>query len=140
MKTRKKETYRHGVGRVYLSATLATLSVIIAVLLLHNSFYRLVYYAMTTAAITALVFELKNRFTGRTISFPSKKTHNTESQQLEGRTSWKALFGLLLLLLACLIMPLALAFVLPPEAWVILVVSFSTAVSLAEVFFYLSTR
>ena len=139
MKPRKKEAYRYGVSRVYLSAMLAALSIIIAALLLHNSFYRLAYYAITTAAITALVFELKNRFTGHT-TFLSTKTQNTDSQQSEGRSSWKALFGLFVLLIACLITPLALAFVLPPEAWVILIVSFSTGVSLAEVFFYLSRR
>ena len=139
MKPRKKEAYSHGVGRVYLSATLAALSVIMAALLLHNSFYRIAYYAITTAAITAVVYELKNRFTGRT-TFLSTKTRNAGSLQPEGRTSWKALFALFLLLFACVIMPLALPLVLPPEAWVILLVSFSTGVSLAEVFFYLSRR
>jgi len=140
MNPRKKGTYRHGIGRVYWSATLVALSVLMAALLLHNSFYRLAYYAVTTAAITALIFELKNHFAGRTTSFLSTKTQNTDSPQLEGQTSWKALIALFLLLVACVIMPLALAFVLPPEAWVILLLSFSTGVSLAEVFFYLSRR
>jgi hypothetical protein len=113
---------------VYLSATLTILSIIIAGLLLQSNSYRLLYYGLLTAAITAVVFELKTHFAGWNTSFQS------------AQESLKPVVVLFLLLFAVLIVPLALAYFLPAEVWVILIVSFTTGLSLSEVVFYFSRR
>jgi len=116
-------------GRVYLSTTLTILSIIIAgLLLLPTNPLRLLYYGLLTAAITAVVFELKTHFAGWSTSF------------LSAQESLKPVVVLFLLLFSVLIVPLALAYFLPAEVWVILIVSFTTGLSLAEVVFYISRR
>jgi uncharacterized protein (TIGR02246 family) len=54
--------------------------------------------------------------------------------------SWKILMLVFCMLLAALFVPLFLAWVLPSEAWFVLIVSFTSGVSIAEVLLYLHMR
>jgi hypothetical protein len=141
VKPREKRKYPHGTGRVYLSATLAALSVILAVLLLQSSLYFLVYYALVSAAMTTILFVLKIRFPGRLTSTQAQESSNTDSFQPEERTtSWKTLSAVFLILLSALLIPLSLALILPADVWVILITSLTSSVSFAEIFYYLYCR
>lgn len=141
MEPRRKAKYPHGVARVYLSLTLAAVSVILALVLLQSSLYYLLYYVLSVLAMSILILALKIHFSGRvkpTSESDSDKTNSLEPSR--GITSWKTLFAIFFILLACLLLPIALAVILPPEVWIILIVSLTTSISVAEVLFYLYSR
>jgi hypothetical protein len=101
----------------------------------------LAYYILTTAIITASVFVLKIHLYTR----PERAEAPTNEDQVSVNNkkrlgSWKTLMLIFCMLLAALFAPLVLAWVLPSEAWFVLIISFTSGVSIAEVLLYLHMR
>lgn len=110
---------------------MVVLSVILAFLLLRDPFW-LAYCFTSIIIATAAIYILKTRF-----SFLPEAEDSQEA--LKSRTRWRALL-FFLLLLAIFIVPLVFAMFLDPYIWFILIISFTSGISLAEVFVYLQTR
>ena len=133
----KKRRYPHTSLRVYISAVTSALFVILAVLLLQSNLIYFLYYFICTFLIAATVFLLDIHFLLVRASKPSgEKILPTE----KGASQWKAFLLLFCILLVSLIVPLFLAQVLSPEIWFVLIISFTSGTSIAEIFFYLRTR
>ncbi len=109
---------------------MVVLSVILAFLLLREPFW-LVYCFISVAIATAAIYFLKTRF-----SFLPEADDSQES--LKSRTRLRALL-FFLMLLAVFLVPLVFAMFLDPYVWFILIISFTSGISLAEVFVYLQT-
>jgi len=137
---KRRPQYPSGMLGVYTSGILSMLSVVLAVLLLADKPWLLLYYLILSAFITAVVFTAKNYI----ISVRAAKQYKDNMVQTEemkdGGTRWSMLivtfFGLLLII----VIPMALARFLDPAFWIILIVSFTTGVSVAEVFLYLHLK
>lgn len=137
---RTRPKYPSGITGVYVSAMLSVLSVALAVLLFNDKPWLLLYYSIFSVLTTALVFELKNRvlYVRRSREYEDDPVKTND--QGKGGTRWRLLFTALVLLLLMITVPLALAYVLDPAIWVILIASFTTGVSVAEVTLYLYLR
>lgn len=136
----KKRTYPSRMSGVYLSAIIVAWSVILAFLLLQNTLL-LFYYVSSASLIAAIVFLLKIRSLNRPLFANAQRIQKKDSLQPEDeRVSWKVLILVFMMLLAALFIPLFLAWVLPGEAWFVLIISFTSGVSIAEVLFYLYLR
>lgn len=133
----KKGKYPYSRLRVYTSVATAVLSVILGVLLLESMPIFLLYYFICTLLIAAIIFALN--FHLLFIRAP-KPSEETILQTEKGASQWKALILLFCILLASLLAPLLLTQVLPHEIWFILIISFTSGASIAEIFFYLHTR
>lgn len=127
----KKGRYPHTRPRVYVSAATVVLSVILGVLLLASKPIFLVYYFICTFLIAAIIFVLNLRL--YSIRLP-------KSSEEKGASQWKALILLFCILLAAALAPLFLAKLLAHEVWFVLIISFTSGASIAEIFFYLYTR
>jgi hypothetical protein len=137
---RRKGAYPSRMSGVYLSSIIAVWSVILALLLLQNV-PLLAYYVLTTVIITASVFVLKMRLYTRpklAEAPPDEEQILVKSEKRRG--SWKMLLLVFCMLLTALFVPLFLAWVLPSEAWFVLIISFTSGVSIAEVLLYLYMR
>lgn len=125
-KSMGRKQYPHKMSTVYLNATTAFLSAILAFLILDSPYTWLLPYSICTSIVTVIVFIFKN--------------HLFQTEESGERTStWKALL-VLLVFVACLFLPLLLAGILDPHIWFILLVSFMSGFSTSEVIFYLHTR
>lgn len=121
---------------VYLNATTAVVSVVIAFLILGSPYTWLLYYAVFTSIVTAIMFIFKKSLIKTQVPGLSD-SGNIRSQK---RTfTWKTL-PIFIVLIACLFVPLLLAGFLDPYIWFILLVSFASGVSTSEVILYLHTR
>lgn len=130
------KNYPYSENRVYLSAAIAGSSIILALALLFGQPLLLIYYALSTIAFTAITFLLKRRlYTSLMMDKDEEKT-----REVEERTPWKALLLVLFVSLAFLIAPLLFAQIISGSVWVIMVVSFTSGVSISEVILYLQMR
>ncbi len=140
MKPKRKGQYPSRMSGVYLSAIIVVWSVILAFLLLQNTLL-LAYYVLSTVLIAVTVSLVKIRSLTHPLFSSSPKIPQQDSLEAEGkRVSWKVLLLVFCMLLAALFTPLFLAWILPGEAWFVLVISFTSGVSIAEVLFYLYLR
>jgi hypothetical protein len=140
MGKRRKGAYPSRMSGVYLSSIVAVWSVILALLLLQNV-PLLAYYLLTTAIITASMFVLKMHLYTRPKLAETQTNKEQMSVKGEKRPgSWKTLMLVFCMLLAALFVPLFLAWVLPSEAWFVLIISFTSGISIAEVLLYLHMR
>lgn len=132
-----KGRYPYARARVYISVATAILSVILTALLLGKTPVWLLYYSICTFLIAAIIFMLNVRLLSiRLLKFSREERLQTD----KGSSQWKALILLFGLLLVFLFVPLLLTRVLPPEIWFIIMASFTSGASIAEIFFYLQTR
>jgi len=133
----KKRRYPFSRTRVYISAVTSVLSVILAVLLLQGNLIHFLYYFICTLLIAPAIFVFNVRFLIAKASKPSReKILPTE----KGASQWKTLLLLFGILIVSMIVPLFLAQVLPPEIWFVLIISFTSGASIAEVLFYFHMR
>jgi len=142
----KRVVYPFSRGGLYMSIVLAVLSVLLALVLLTPDLILLVYYALVTSVITAVVFALKiglisiyvsrlgRSLTRRTAAQEHKE--EAEESPREG-TNWRALFLLLALTLAIIFTPMALTQFLNPYVWFMLVISLTSGISFGDISFYL---
>ena len=132
---KKRLRYPHGKSRVYLSATLTVLSIILAFLAL-RSLLSFLYYLGLTIVLVAVVLVLKMRF----FSVEMSESSDEESSETESKMqSWKSLLILFGVLIISILLPLLLAR-FHPEIWFIGLISYISGVSVAEILFFLITR
>lgn len=117
--------YPHGNIRVYWSATLTVLSVILAILILPK-LELLLSYLLLSALLTAILLAFKMRFL----------RHSEVSETESSAFGLRSLLILVIVLVVALAVPLLLA-PLYPELWFISLISYTTSVSVAEVLSFL---
>lgn len=134
---RKRRTkYPYGKVRVYWSAIITALSIILALLLLKSPLL-LLYYLVLTLVLTAVVLALKIRF----LRMRVPGVREEELSETESRAHrWRSLLILFGLLMVFLFLPLLLAKFVHPESWFVSLISYTSGVSTAEVVFFLITR
>jgi len=125
-KSMGRKRYPHKMSAVYLNATTAILSAILAFLILDSPYTWLLPYLIGTSIVTVIVFMFKNRL----LQIQDSGKHTS---------TWKMLL-IFLAFVACLFVPILLAGVLDPYIWFILLVSFTSGFSTSEAVFYLYTR
>ena len=137
---RKRPKYPFRTSAVYTSVILSVLSVLLAILLLSEEPWLLPYYLISSVFITAIVFSAKNYILSVRESKQYKDDMVQTKEEEEGGTRWGLLLATFFGLLLLIAIPLVLANFLDPVAWIILLVSFTTGVSFAEVVLYLYLR
>ena len=128
--------YPYSESRVYLSAVIAGLSIILALALLLGQPILMIYYFLSTIIATVITFLLKRRL----YTFISTDKNEEKTRENEERTPWKALLLALLMSLAFLVAPLLLAQILSGTVWFIMIASFTSGVSISEIILYLQMR
>jgi len=127
-------------ARTCFNVVTAVLSVFLAVLLLHfypewPSLY--LGYFISTFVITAAAYLLRIRLS----KIGEAELQENDSNKIEERhTPWKGFVSYFFVLLAFLFVPLLLAGVLDSKIWFILIISLTSGISIAEIFFYIRTR
>lgn len=137
-KARKRHTeYVYSKFRVYWSATITVMSIILALLILHTQPISLFYCLVLTVLLIGVVLALKMRFLRVRTPEPSGgELSETES----GGLRWRSLLISVVVLIALLSLPLVLARLIDPLFWFISLISYTASVSAAEVLFFLITR
>lgn len=137
-KARKRHTeYVYSKFRVYWSATIAVMSIILALLILHTQPISLFYCLVLTVLLIGVVLALKMRFLRVRTPEPSGgELSEKESVGLR----WRSLLISVVVLIALLSFPLVLARLIDPLFWFISLISYTASVSAAEVLFFLITR
>lgn len=128
---KKRIRYPYGKVRVYLSATMTVLSIILAILLLENPLSFL-YYLGLTIVLVAVVLALKMHFMHLKMPESSEEESETESK-MQNRKALLVLFGVLIVSIS---LPLLLAR-FDPEIWFVVLISYVSGVSVAEILFFL---
>jgi len=127
-------TSNSGKVKVYISATLATLSIVLSLLVLTEIFLLLSYFVFTFL-LTTVIVALKICFL---LARKSQSLKNV--QEIKDNQRWKIILLLLFFIIA-LIAPVLFLAVLPPVSWFIGLNGFVSAVSLSEVvLFYYARR
>jgi L-asparagine transporter-like permease len=129
-----KQRYPHSTRRIYWSAIITVLSVLLAFLLLHDAFWLLLYLS-NSFVFTAALYVVKTRIL-RMEDEPSNDSDETKP----ARSYWKSMLLTLLVLLAIAAIPLLLAGFLPPYLWFTLLISFTSGTSISEIMLYLRMR
>jgi len=137
--TSTKKRYPYAKNRVYGSAIIAALSMLLAALMFQSdpalAFYYLLYSTLSTAVFTVATFELKKRLYPLLVDSSSM-----EDDSKNELGTWKRLLLVFSMLIASITVPLLLALALGGAAWFILMISFILGVSLSEIVFYLIAR
>lgn len=131
-----RKGYPYSKSRVYLSAAIVILSVFLALTML-ETVSQLLYYLFSTLIATVATFLLKMRL------YPLITSQKLETEQDQTETNhapWKALLLAFSMLLLFLLVPLLFAGLLTGPVWFILIVSFTSGVSISEIVFYFQTR
>ena len=128
--------YPYSKNRVYLSAAIAGLSMFLAVALFVNEPLLAAYYFLSTTGITIVTFLLKRRL----YTLLSARENLEGERETEEGTPWGILLLVLLMSIAIFVAPLFLTQVLSATVWFILIVSFTSGVSISELILYLQTR
>jgi hypothetical protein len=143
---KNRVVYPFSKGGLYMSIVLAVLSVFLALVLLTPDLILLVYYALVTSIITAVVFALKigmiSIYVSRLWKSLTRRTaaqeHKKEAEESPREsTNWRALLLLLALTLAIIFTPIALSQFLNPYVWFMLVISLTSGISFGDISFYL---
>lgn len=132
----KRELYPHSKSRAILNAVVAVLSLILAVLLLAGETILLLYYAAAAVVFTLATFYVKTRLYISLIT----KEQSQEMQNGAPQGSRKNLLIAFLMILFMLTFPLLLAGFLPPAAWFIIIVSFTTGIGASEMIIYMRSK
>ena len=128
--------YPYPEKRVYLSAAIAGLSIILASALLSNQPILIIYYFFSTITFTVITFLLKKRL----YTFILMDENEENADKNEDSAPWKAMLLVLFMSLALLVAPLLFAGILSGPIWFIMIVSFTSGVSISEIILYLQMR
>jgi len=138
-----KKKYPYSKNRVYLSTTIAVLSLLLAGTLFQTDptsvLPNLLYFLLSSFAVTIATFLLKMRL------YPLITEGFSTTEQPRGQTetsglTWKMLLLVFCMLVAPILVPLLLAGVLGGPGWFILITSYILGVSISEILFYVYTR
>lgn len=139
----KKNEYPYSKSRVYVSIIMAFLSVLLAAILFQSdptsAFTYVLYYLLSTIVMTIATFLLKMRLYP-VIANDSLTTDQPPEQTKTSGSARKTLVAVFFMLVASILVPLLLAPILGGPAWVILMISFISGVSISETVFYLYSR
>lgn len=141
---KKRPVYSFSRGGLYLSIISTILSVFLAFLLLKISTL-LLYYIFLTFLITALIFALKigviSLYISKLWTFFQRSTATTKKKEEISETpkkgiNWRASLLFLVVAISVLFFPLILAKFLDPYVWFLLLISFTSGISISEIAFY----
>lgn len=138
----EKKKYPYSKNRVYVSTTIAVLSLLLAVILFQSyptSVLSYLYFLLSALAITIATFLLKMRLYPLITETPST-TDQPHEQTKTSELTWKMLLLVFCMLITPMVVPLLLAGILGGPVWFILITSFILGVSISEILFYLYTR
>jgi len=130
------KSYPYPEKRVYLSAVIAGLSIVLTSALLSNQPILIIYYFVSTIIFTVITFLLKKRL----YTFILRDENEENADENEDRASWKAMLLVLLMSLAVFVAPLLLAGIISAPIWFIMIASFASGVSISEIILYLQMR
>lgn len=121
---------------MYLSAVIAGLSMILALALLSGQPILTGYYFFSTIIFTIITFLLKKHL----YTFILTDRSEEETRESEEHTPWKAMLLIIFMSLASIVAPLLLAGILSGAIWFVMIVSFTSGVSISEIVLYLEMR
>ena len=130
---RRRAGYPFSDVGVYISAIVAALSIILALLVLREPIL-LVFYFVATFILTLTVTALKYRFL-----FARKSQSSKNSLEKRGSQKWKMIL-LAFCFIVALISPVLLLPVLSPASWFVGLDSYVSGVSLSEVILFCHLR
>lgn len=128
--------YPYSKNRVYASFAIFLTSLVLAVLLLWGNLNLMLYYIASTIMMTIATFLVKTRLY---VSMTRESSEEDPRQNKEDKTGWKMLIIALLMLIGAVAIPMVLAGLLSGESWFILMISFTSGVSISEIILYLQT-
>jgi len=138
-----KKKYPYSKNRVYLSTTIAVLSLLLAGTLFQTDpasvLPNLLYFLLASLAVTIATFVLKMRLYPL-ITEGFSTTEEARGETETSKLTWRMLILVFCMLIAPIIVPLLLAGVLGGPGWFILVTSYILGVSTSEILFYIYTR
>ena len=129
----KRAGYPYSRNRVILSAIIAILSMFLAITLLLDETSLLLYFFFSTLIVAAITFFIKKRL------YPLLVSENLQSKTEKEKklASWKTLLITASMLIGSILIPLLLARVLSGPAWIIMITSFMSGVSISEIVLYI---
>jgi hypothetical protein len=132
----QKSKYPHPKSRIYLSVIITVLSMTLALPLL-PTLPLILYYFISTGIIVTITFILKRRFF---YTEPTEIHQRASKEESEPHISWKILLLVFSIIILVMMSPLFLASVLDPSAWFILMISFTSGISISEILLYVYMR
>jgi hypothetical protein len=128
--------YPYSKNRVYVSFVIFVLSLVLVAMLLQDDPFVMLYYVVSTIILTFATFLLKTRLYPLITEQPTRE----QPRKNEGdKTSWRVLLLAFFIVVASFVIPLLLALILNPAIWFILILGFTSGVSISEIIFYLQT-
>jgi hypothetical protein len=121
---------------VLLSAAIALLSTLLAVMLLLSDPILLLYYFLSTLAFTAITYFMKRPLYRVIVAGESENS----AREKRATSSRKIMLITFLILLGSLMIPLLLSGLLGGAIWVIMITSYASGVSLSEIVIYMQTQ
>jgi len=129
----KRAVYPYSRNRLILSSIIAILSTFLAITLLLDETSLLPYFFLSTLVAAAITFFIKRHL------YPLLINENRESKTEKEKkaASWKILLITAFMLIGSILVPLLLARFLSGPAWIIMITSFMSGVSISEIVFYI---
>lgn len=139
--TQKRARYPSQMTGVYTSTILSILSIVLAILLFNEKPWLFAYYFIVTIFVAATVFAVKHHIlSNRATKLANNNSLKNAEEEPERGPRRRLLILTFVGLISILITPLLLTRVLDPASWFILLISYTTGVSGAEILLYLYTR
>ena len=90
-------------GRVYMHVVIVVLSVVLALLLLHEHVQFLLYYLLFALTIAAIVFTLRTRISPLILPEPSEEETSENKKRIQ---RWKGPMLMLIMSISVIVLPL----------------------------------
>lgn len=129
----KRTGYPYSRNRVILSAIIAILSMFLAITLLLDETSLLPYFFLSTLMVAAITFIIKRHLYPLLVS----EDLQSKTEKEKKLASWKILLITAFMLIGSILIPLLLARVLSGPAWIIMITSFMSGVSISEIVLYI---
>lgn len=131
------KTYPYSRNRVLINGIVGALSIILALTLLWIDAVWLLSYLASTSVFTIITLYLKRYLYPRVLAADSQDESSDEEKK---QSFWKVLVTTFLILLGFIAAPLLLAGLLTGPIWFVMMVSFTTGISISEIIFYAQAR
>lgn len=128
----RRERYPYSRNRALLSAIIAILATIFALIALSGDKLLVLYYFFATFIVAAVTFFMKKRLYPLLITGDRQIENESE---MKG-TSWKTLLAVFFMLVGFIAIPLLSARFLSASLWFIMITSFMSGVSISEIVLY----
>ena len=131
------KTYPYSRNRVLINGIVGALSIILALTLLLGDVVWLLSYLAATSVFTIITLFLKRYLYPKVLAADSQDESSDEEKK---QSFWKVLVTTFLILLGFIAAPLLLAGLLSGPVWFVMMVSFTTGISISEIIFYAQAR